>query len=148
MKPPSATNSSPPENITFFIDRALGRHAVADALRAAGAQVEIHIDHFADNAPDAQWLVKVAQLNWVVLTKDSAIRYNAIERNAILNSGLRAFVYTSANVPAAEFAQTIAQALPSIYRFIQNHPAPFIATIYRDGAVNMWPPKKRNRGKK
>ena len=34
----------------FFIDRALGKRAVAEALRKAGAIVEIHDDHFPPEA--------------------------------------------------------------------------------------------------
>ena len=39
------------EEPVFFIDRSLGRRHVAQALRAAGAVVEIHDDHFPQDAP-------------------------------------------------------------------------------------------------
>jgi len=45
----------PPEPFTWFVDRSLGRKIVVD-LRAAGFQVEEHSAHFADDAPDAEWL--------------------------------------------------------------------------------------------
>jgi hypothetical protein len=34
----------------FFVDRSLGKHVVPGALRAAGARVEVHDDHFPQNA--------------------------------------------------------------------------------------------------
>jgi hypothetical protein len=37
---------------TFFIDRSPGAHDVPDALRAAGALVEIHDDHVAPDTPE------------------------------------------------------------------------------------------------
>ncbi len=32
-------------SLTFFLDYQIGRYVVADALRKAGASVEVHIDH-------------------------------------------------------------------------------------------------------
>jgi hypothetical protein len=37
------------EELTFFVDRALGKRHIPDMLRAAGCRVEVHDDHF-DNA--------------------------------------------------------------------------------------------------
>jgi hypothetical protein len=45
----------------FFVDRSLGKHVVPDALRAAGAHVEVHDDHFAQDALDEVWLPAVGQ---------------------------------------------------------------------------------------
>lgn len=41
-------------SLTFFLDYQMGRYVVAEALRAAGARVEVHIDHFPQNAPDTE----------------------------------------------------------------------------------------------
>lgn len=57
----------------LYLDRALGRHAVAAALRAASLTVEIHDDHFAQEARDVDWLPAVAVKGWVVLTKKAAV---------------------------------------------------------------------------
>jgi hypothetical protein len=38
--------------LSNFLDYQFGRYVAADALRAAGARVEVHIDHFAQSAPD------------------------------------------------------------------------------------------------
>jgi PIN like domain len=40
----------------FSLDRSLGKHIVADALRQAGAAVEMHNDHFRQDASDVEWL--------------------------------------------------------------------------------------------
>lgn len=32
-------------SLTFFLDYQIGRYVVAEALRAASARVEVHIDH-------------------------------------------------------------------------------------------------------
>jgi hypothetical protein len=46
----------PPDEPVFFVDRCLGARTVPDALRVAGARVEVHADHFADDAPDPEIL--------------------------------------------------------------------------------------------
>lgn len=48
-------------SLTFFLDFQIGRYVVADALRAAGAQVEVHIDHFPQAAPDTEWIPEVGR---------------------------------------------------------------------------------------
>ncbi|WP_437796354.1 hypothetical protein [Sorangium sp. So ce693] len=55
------------EPFTYFVDRSLGRGLVVEALRAAKLA---HDDHFAQNTPDAEWLVEIGRRGWVVLTKD------------------------------------------------------------------------------
>lgn len=47
------------EPFTFFVARSLGRGLVVAALREAGVTVHAHDDHFAQDTPDAEWLVKV-----------------------------------------------------------------------------------------
>ena len=61
----------PPEPLVFFVDRSLGRRIIPDALRAANAQVELHDDHFPQDARDQTWLAEAGKRGWVVLTKDS-----------------------------------------------------------------------------
>jgi hypothetical protein len=65
--------------VTFFLDRSLGKEIVAQALRAAGADVEIHDDHFPPDAKDEDWLTEVGSLGWIVLTKDR--RFHPDTRN-------------------------------------------------------------------
>lgn len=96
----------PPE-VVFFLDRSLGRVHVSQALRALGARVEIHDDHFPLDARDADWLPEVGRRGWVVLMKDKRIRRNRLERDALLASGVRAFVLTSGNLTGPEMAEVL-----------------------------------------
>lgn len=52
-------------------------------MRAAGAQVEAHDDHFAQNTTDVEWLAQVGKWGWVVISKDQNIRRNPLELAAI-----------------------------------------------------------------
>src|SRR5438105_13106354 len=76
------------EQLTFFLDRQLGRHKMAGILRAADLKVEVHDDHFAQDAPDPEWLAAVGKNNWIVITRDERIRYRVAEKQAMR----RAFV--------------------------------------------------------
>ena len=57
--------------ITFFIDRCLGKKYIAQVLIDSGIAVEIHDDHFSQNVEDVDWLPEVGKRGWVVLTKDA-----------------------------------------------------------------------------
>ena len=69
--------------IIFFIDRCLGKKHIATALQSSGIAVEIHDDHFGQNAIDVDWLPEVGRRGWVVLTKDARISKNHLERMAV-----------------------------------------------------------------
>ena len=129
--------SKQPEPPIFFLDRSLGKKRIATALRQAGASLHIHDDHFPPDAKDEDWLTKVGQRGWIVLTKDHRIRYRQVERLALMRAGVAAFILTSGDLQGEEMAQIFVKALPRITRFLQKHRKPFIAKITKDGSVSM-----------
>lgn len=147
---PSATNSGPPEEFTFFIDASLGGKLIGEALRAAGARLELHNDHFPQGTPDEVWLKEAGARNWIVLTKDDKIRYHELERQALLSAGVRAFVLTAKGLRGAENAQVFVEALPAIHRLLNRQPGPFIAKVTRSAEVVALtlPEHKKRRHKK
>ena len=130
----------------MFLDRNLGKKIIADALRQAGADVRVHDDHFSPNARDEEWLSEVGRRQWVVLTKDARIRYREIERMALMNAGVRAFVLTAKNLQGSEMASIFVTALPTIQRLSARHAPPFIAAITRGGRVSMLVSHRNRRG--
>ncbi len=103
-----------------------------DALKELGARVELHRDHFPDDAEDVDWLPVIARREWVILTKD---QYNSLERHAIKNARGRAFMLVRAELQGNEQASIISHALPAMLRMLDLTAAPFIAKIYRDSSV-------------
>ena len=97
-------------SLTFFLDHQIGRYQVAHALRAAGAAVEVHLDHFAGDMPDVDWIPKVAAKNWVLITKDQNIRRNA-----------------------QELGELLVRCLPGMTRRAAGRPGPLLFTISRGG---------------
>jgi PIN like domain len=104
---------------------------VAEALRAAGATVELHRDHFAPDAPDVEWLTEAGRRGWVVLTKDDAIRRNPLERRALLAANVRAFILTSQSMSGPDMADLLARSLPRIASLARATAPPFIALVTR-----------------
>lgn len=126
-----------PDPLTFFIDRNLGKHTIADILRKADALVEVHDDHFPPNAPDHEWLPVVGEKGWVVLTKDKRIRYRGLELKALEEARVKAFVLTRGNLKGDDMATIFVKALPAMQRFANDHHDPFIARITSQGKVSL-----------
>lgn len=82
-KKPSGANSKLQHEPTLFLDRNLGKHAIANRLRSEGMAVEVHDDHLAPDAPDEDWIALVGCKNWLAITKDRNIRYRTAELEAI-----------------------------------------------------------------
>jgi predicted nuclease of predicted toxin-antitoxin system len=131
LKRPSGASSKPPE-LVFFIDRSLGKHKVARALRQAGVRVEIHDDHFAPDAKDADWLRVAGERRWIVLTKDDRIRYRPHEKSAMLSSRARVFILTNRNLSGDEMAEIFVKMLPKMQKLALTARSGFVATLNRN----------------
>jgi hypothetical protein len=129
--------SGPPEPLTFFIDAALGRVMVADALRAEGVNVILHDEVFPQGAPDEDWLPEVGQRGWVLLTKDDRIRSTTAQREILLAAGVRAFILSGASLPGPAMAQAFRMAARRMQRVTLGERCPFIARVTPRGEVRL-----------
>jgi PIN domain-containing protein len=120
-------------SLTFFLDFQIGRYVVADALRKAGARVEVHLDHFNQNAPDTEWIPEVGHREWVLITKDQNIRRNPPERAAYASAKLRGFIVTGKDMGGKELADLLVRSLPGMARRAAGRPGPLLFTISRGG---------------
>ena len=111
---------------------------MAGLLRKAGLNVEIHDDHFPQNAQDPEWLTAAGRKNWIVVTRDERIRYRVAERQAIRRAEVRAFVLAAQGDLRAEMlAEIFLKALPKIRRTVTKQKPPFIAKISRGRDVTL-----------
>ena len=76
-------------------------HGPGSGTETSGEEVKVHDSCFAAGIQDLIWLRVVGRNGWVVLTKDSRIRYRRNEMEALLSSGVRSFVLVT-NPPVAE----------------------------------------------
>ena len=138
-RPSAASFTSTPRKreFTLFVDRDLGRRIVPEALRAAGATVEVHDDHFPQNTHDEVWLKEVGEKGWVVIRKDKDIRARTAERAALLSAGVRAFILRTGGLSGPQNGQILARAYPRIIKFCLGNRPPFVAGISPGGRIQM-----------
>ena len=135
---PSGANLSQREaqrlaSLTFFLDYQIGRYVVAEALRAAGATVQVHIDHFDQAALDVEWIPEIGSRDWVLITKDAHIRRNPRERAAYLEAGLRGFVVTGKDMAGKHLAALLVRSLSGMVRRAAGRRGPLLFKISRGG---------------
>ncbi|KYF79985.1 hypothetical protein BE17_24600 [Sorangium cellulosum] len=126
-----------PEPYTYFVDRSLGRGMVVEALRAAGAEVHAHDDHFAQNTADAEWLVEIGRRGWVVLTKDKNIRSNHLEHVALVQANVACFMLGRGDLTAAAMGKIFVEALPVIKRALRRFDVPLAASLSARGGLRV-----------
>lgn len=133
--------ASVPDELTFFVDRSLGKSIVA-GLRDAGLRVlsmaDIYGERTAQLLADEVWLRDAGENNWVILTKDDAIRRRPAERDALTEAKVRVFCLTNRNLRAA--AQT-ERFLANRHRIVRQarKPGPYIYGVYKAGLRRLWP---------
>ncbi len=127
-----------PRPVIFYVDRCLGR-TVANALRAAGADVRVHDDFFSQDALDEVWIPDVAGRGWVILTKDKNIRRRHGEREAALLSEARIFTLSSGNLRGSEMAARFVQYLDQITVAALALEPPFLVVVSADGLEVVYP---------
>lgn len=128
----------PPE---FFLDRSLGRHVVADALRAEGLVVQTLAERYPEReelVADELWIREATADGLVILMKDDRIRRKPGQRRAILESGARAFVVTNASLTGHQLAELFVE---NRHRIIQRsrHPGPYIYGVYPGRLAKLFP---------
>ena len=106
-------------------------------MRAAGAIVEAHVDHFPIDALDTEWLPEVSERGWVVITKDWGLSTNLLEQKAIAAANARVFILASGNYTGEQMAVILADALDRLQKFVSGNQAPFVARITSNGQVGM-----------
>ncbi len=139
-KKPSGVNSRLPEDRpVLFIDRNLGRHILAEQLRAAAIPCEVHDDHLPQDTTDEDWLQLVGKKGWIAIGRDKNIRYRGPEKAALIQANARLIVVRAKNTTGQDIADILIKHINRIYRFVNKHDAPFIAGITRDGKITKYP---------
>jgi hypothetical protein len=98
---------------------------------------ERHGSHFKPGTEDTVWLPFVGQKGWLLVTKDKKIRYNELEKAAVMHYRVREFYFSSGNYSGAEMAEMLIVALPEMAKICRRHDPPFFASITKSGKVNL-----------
>jgi hypothetical protein len=98
----------------------------------------VHDELFPQATQDVVWLTEAGAQRWVVITRDDRIRYNQLEKQAVLAARLRFFSITSSSVTGEESAALVLSALDRMSRLCRQHSKRgFIAKISRGPAVKI-----------
>jgi hypothetical protein len=76
--------------------------------------------------------------NWIILTKDDAIRRRPAERDALTEAAVRVFCLTNRNMRGAEQTERFVSNRHRILRQARK-PGPYIYGVYEKGLVRLWP---------
>jgi len=115
--------------------------------------VERHLDHFAHDTPDEDWLREVGEKGWVAITHDRNIRRKPNELNAVMQNRV-ALLVAIGGARSADLARSFVETYSKIQEFLSRHTAPYIAKVYRPtpaeiekgikaGRVELWYPRAR-----
>lgn len=118
----------------LFTDRNLGARRFPEALRAAGVVVHTHQEHFAQDAPDTEWVPEVARRGWPILSPNLRIARDRLEVAAVMTSGAAMFCLSGGHTTAEAQAANVIRCLPAIERILATVARPFIAKIYQPSA--------------
>ena len=73
-----------------------------------------------------------------MLTKDEAIGRNPLEAAVVKASGACVFALASQDLTGPQMAAVFVAARHRIKQFAHKPQGPFVAKVYRDGAVKPW----------
>ena len=119
----------------LFLDRSLGGIKVPALLREAGLRLVTLSEHYGvpadENVADTEWLELAGQMGWTVFMKDTRIRFNPAEREAVKQHTVRCFCLASQNLSGAAMAARFLDNLPAITHACAE-PGPFIYAVHQN----------------
>jgi len=125
----------------FFVDRSLGK-SIVEGLRAAGLSVrsmaEVYGEKPGQLLADEVWLRDAGENDWIVLTKDDAIRRRPAERDALTEAAVRVFCLTNRNMRGEEQTERFVSNRHRILRQARKS-GPYIYGVYEKGLKRLWP---------
>jgi hypothetical protein len=105
----------------FFTDQCLAGQAISKAVAdASSCRAEIFADHFPLDTKDVDWLPEIGRRGWVLLTKDWRIQQRPLEREAMINANVRAFVIRETNLSSKAIITLIKLTMPKVLNSIAS----------------------------
>lgn len=84
------------------------------------------------------WLDDAGKNDWIVLTKDDAIRRRPAERDALIEAKVRVFCLTSARLRGQDQTRLFVENRHRILRQARK-PGPYIYGVYEKSIRRLWP---------
>jgi hypothetical protein len=120
----------------MFVDRSLGKFAVAGSLRSAGYPIACHDDHFKDDTPDDEWLALVGEKQWVALSADKNIRHKADLLEAVIAHKVRIVFLTSGQLSGVAQSALFSRCGRRIQDTLMSGHPPVAYGLTKDGKLS------------
>ncbi len=140
--PPSGQEcpSRPESEPTFFVDRALGRYNIPNAIRGLGYEVvpmfEVYPDGTDQWISDPTWMRRADREGWVALTKDKSLIFD--HQEVLAKSNLRLFAYNNANLTGKQMVARLERNFADMLARIKE-PGPYAYVIGSERLTRRWP---------
>lgn len=85
--------------------------------------------------PDEDWLTLAGQNGWITLLRDKRVRHREVERAAIVEAKVAAFIFTGGQVSAGDTTKTLLRLLDKMINIAISEPRPFLYTITAGGTL-------------
>ena len=126
-----------PDFVLFLDENVHNCKAILQVLDEAGVHYERHRDHFAPGTSDENWLTKVGEKHWALLTTDLRIRTRHLERAAVQMNKVAMFCFTAKVDGATTMANALRLALRKMQGLTETQAPAFIATVTKGGEVHL-----------
>lgn len=124
-----------PEPLIFLLDRAVPG-ALSPAL-LEGEDLVLLDDRFAPDTRDAVWIPEVGAQGWVIVTKDTAMKRNPLEKRALLAANTAVFFFANGGLPGHRLGEALAHALPGMRRAIRRFDVPILGRVNATGEITV-----------
>lgn len=105
-------------------------------MRVAGATVRHVGEALPFASPDEVWLTEVGQHGWIAILRDQQIRRRPLERAALKNARVAAFVFTGGQATAKDTAAAIVPLLEKFANMAISEPKPFLYAFTSSGRMS------------
>jgi hypothetical protein len=109
----------------LFIDRSLGRVQVPNLLRASGLRLTTLAERYGvpadETIGDVAWLRDAGERHEAVFMKDSRVRYNPAEKQAVQAFRVRAFCLARQSLTATAMADLFLSKIEAIAQACVEH---------------------------
>mgnify|MGYP001317664778 CR=1 FL=1 len=139
--PSAGPTVAPPESFRYpiFIDRNSGGRKFKALIERAGIEVHLHDEIFRQNTEDPDWLTKLGQSGWLLVSGDNLTTRSPLFLHQLAASRAHVFVLLALNGASPEGkADCIVSAYPRMCMLAKAHEAPALWRIGRDGMARVF----------
>jgi hypothetical protein len=124
-----------PKAPTFFLDRTLGAEIVAGELRSWEWPVEVHRTWFKQRTDDDEWITRVSEKHWKIITSDKDLESRYHEAIVAANAAIFVLSELKHLEGCMKWVEMMEKCKRRIVHDAHFAPCPFVARVSRDGNV-------------